>query len=255
MARKSINTYVRFKGPFSKDTKEELLGVDLAEFLFEKLRQRGLSVRPVKKTEIPPTVNVTSGSIEYRLIVCPSIYDPSYWEIDCPRTIGFIGRLFGKSEEDELGTLVNAIAEILRDEEVITHVKWYSDYSEHLDENSRAHSLKYLRIFGKFLSKLIPWLCVGGFALVVIGFAIERKKGLLCNIGATIFVVGFCSFFLFTGISYSLQSILKIKNTLLRKGVKKNMWMISFLFAILVLGVGFVIFGLFFSRLVIGIWK
>jgi hypothetical protein len=254
--RKSqINTFVKFKGPFAEKVKGGLPGADLAQFLAEKLRQKGLAVCPVGKNEIPPTINVTSGSIEYSVTVCPSIYSTDYWEIDCPRTKGLISRLFGKSEEDELGSLVNAIADILRDEEAITHIKWYRNYSERLDEYVRARSVKYLRKAATFLEKFIPCLCVLGFVIVVVGFAIQRKKGWICNTGATIFMAGTCSFFLFTGISYSYQSILRIKETFLRGSEKKLVqWL--FLLFVLAFGLCFFAFGLMLLLAVFtGIWK
>jgi hypothetical protein len=209
----------------------------------------------VEEDEIPPTINVTSGSIEYSVTVCPSVYSPGYWEIDCPRTKGFVGRLFGKSEEGELGSVVNAIAEILRDEEAITRIKWYRDYSERVDEYARAHSVKYIRKVAPFLEKLIPCLCLLGSVLCVVDFAIDRRKSWLCNIGATIFMAGFCSFFLFTGMSYSYQSILRIRETFHRGGKKKLVQWLFFL-SVLAIGVCFFAFALMILLVVFpGIWK
>jgi hypothetical protein len=255
MASKSIKQFVRFKAPFSKEINEEIPGRDLAEFLAEKLRQKGLVVRPLEKDEIPPTIIVTSGSIEYPVTVCPSIYIPSYWEIDCPRTTGLIGRLLGKSEEAELKNLTDAIAEILRDDQTITHIKWYRNYPERLDEYVHTSSVKYLRKIAAFLEKLIPCLCVLGFVIIIVGLVIQRKKGWICNTGATIFMAGFCSFFLFIGISYPYQSILRMKETLLRSGEKK---FVQWLFLLLVLAFGacFFVFGLMLSlKVFTGIWR
>jgi hypothetical protein len=49
------------------------------------------------------------------------------WVVSCQRTVGFWGRLLGKSEDAELGAVLEAIDAILREDDRITEIRWFAD--------------------------------------------------------------------------------------------------------------------------------
>jgi hypothetical protein len=49
------------------------------------------------------------------------------WVISCPRQIGFWRRLFGKSEEKDIGLVLDAIHDRLKNDARIRDVRWFED--------------------------------------------------------------------------------------------------------------------------------
>ena len=158
----AIKNHVRFKGRFKKELKDEFPGRDLAEYIADRFRQKDFAVNSVEYEELWFTVNVVSGSIEYPLMVSPSATEEDLWEISCPRTLGFFSRIRGKSEDAELQNLVNALDEILQDDETITDIKWFSDYEDLTDDYIQKPVAKHLATFGKYLEKVFLPVCGTG---------------------------------------------------------------------------------------------
>ena len=49
------------------------------------------------------------------------------WVISCGRQIGFWRRLFGKSEEKDIGLVLDAIHDTLKNDARIRDVRWFED--------------------------------------------------------------------------------------------------------------------------------
>ena len=129
-SKSPIKTDVRFRGGgFKTEHSDEFAGRDLAEYIGEHFRQKGHTVNSVEYEEPWFTVKVVSGSIEYPLMVSHSAMKEDFWEISCPHTLGTLDRFRGKSEDAELQNLTDTLDAILHENEIITDIKWYSDYS------------------------------------------------------------------------------------------------------------------------------
>lgn len=241
--RHTIKTFVRFKGDFKKEVQDEIPGRDLAEFLAEQLRNKNHAVHSVENDEIWFTVNAASGSIEYPLMVCQSSTNDDYWEISCPRTLGFFARIRGKSEDTELQNLVNTLDEILQDEKTITDIKWYSDYLDLSDDYIQEPGAKRLSIVNKYLGKLFLPLCLIGMVLGIFGVIRSGKESLLARVGAIMFLLPFMAYFGFIAISFLWGLIDDIRQTC-RKGLKKKWFRWFSTFAILAILVGPFFLGL-----------
>jgi hypothetical protein len=239
-----IKNHVRFKGQFKKEFKDEFPGRDLAEFITERLRQENCVVNSVEYTEPWFTVNVVSGSIEYPLMVSHSAMEGDYWEISCPRTLGFFARLRGKSEDAELQSVVNALDEILQDEETITDIKWYGDYSDLSDDYVQEPVAKGLSIIGKYLEKLVLPLCLTGCILALIGGIRSGKESILLRIGTIMFLLPIVVWFGLMVINFSWALIDDIKESY-RKGLKKKWLRWFFVLAIIAMLVGPFFLGYF----------
>lgn len=227
-----IKNHVRFKGEFKKEFKDEFPGRDLAEFIAERLRQKNYAVNSVEYEEPWFSVNVVSGSIEYPLMVSHSAMEDDYWEVSCPRTLGFFARLRGKSEDAELQNVVNALDEILQDEETITDVKWYGDYLDLTDGYVREAGAKRLSIVGKYLYKLFLPLCLTGWVLALIGGVLHGKESLLLRIGTIMFLLPIVVWFGLMVINFSWALIDDIKQSY-RRGLKKKWLRWFFVLAII----------------------
>jgi hypothetical protein len=169
--------------------------------------------------------------------------EDGYWEVSCPRTLGFFARLRGKSEDAELQNVVNALDEILQDEETITDVKWYGDYLDLTDGYVREAGVKRLSIVGKYLYKLAMPLCVGGWVLMLIGGIRSGKESLLLRIGTIMFLFPIVSYFGFLGINVLWGLIDDIKKSY-RKGLKKKWLRWFFVLTIIAMFVVPVLLGL-----------
>ena len=235
-SKHTIKNHARFKGDFKKDVKGEIDGRDLAEFIAEQLRQKNHVVRSVENDEIWFTVNVTSGSIEYPLMVCRSIENDDYWEISCPRTLGFFARLLGKSENTELQNLIDALDGILQGEKTVTDIKWYSDYLELSDDYIQKPGEKRLSVVGKYLQKLFLPLCLTGWVLALIGGILHGKESVLIRVGVIMFLLPIASYFGFIVISGLWGLVDDIKESFQKKKKKKwGRWFVALFFVSLFL--------------------
>lgn len=242
-SKRIIKNHVRFKGAFKKEFKDEIPGRDLAEFIAEQLRQKNCVVNSVEYEELWFTVTVVSGFIEYPLMVSRSAMEEDYWEISCPRTLKFFARLRGKSEDVELQSLVNVLDEILQDKKTITHIKWYSDYSDLTDGYVRKPVARHLNIAGKYLSKLAPPICLTGWILALVGGIRSGKESLLLHIGAIMFLLPIGLFFCLIVLNFLWALIDDIRESY-RKGKKKKWLRWFFYFAIIAMLVGPFFLGL-----------
>jgi len=242
-SKQIIKNHVRFKGEFKKEFKDEFRGRDLAEFIAERLRQKNYVVNSVEYEEPWFTVNVVSGLIEYPVMVSHSAMEDRYWEVSCPRTLGFFARFRGKSEDAELQNVVNALDEILQDEKTITDVKWYGDYSDLEDDYVQKPVAKGLNIIGKYIEKLVMPLCLTGCILALIGGIRSGKESLLLRIGTIMFLLPLIVWFSLMVINFSWLLIDDIKESY-RKGLKKKWLRWFFVLAIIAMLLVPVLFGL-----------
>lgn len=225
---KKINNHVRFKGGFKKKLKDEFPGRDLAEYIADHFRQKDFAVDSVEYTEPWFTVNVLSGSIEYPLMVSHSAMEEDFWEISCPCTLGFLARLRGKSEDTELQNLVNALDEILQDDETITDIKWFSDYEDLTDDYIQKPVAKHLATFGKYLEKTTLPVCVTGCLLAIIGGIRGGQENILFRIGVVMFVVPLIIWFGLIVINIFVALFGSIKESFQKKEKKKwGSWILA----------------------------
>jgi hypothetical protein len=237
--RTDIKDCVRFKGDFKKEFKDEFPGRDLAEFIAEQLREIELVVNSVEYEELWFTVNVVSGSIKYPLMVSRSSMEDDYWEISCPRTLGFFARLCGRSEDTELKNLISALEEILQNEKRITDIKWYSDYSDLTDDYIKKPGLKRLSIVGKYSYKLFLPLCVIGFILAIVGGISNGKESLLLRIGSIMFLLPFIAFVVFLVANFFMTLVYDIRDSHRVRSKKKWLRWFSYIAVIAMLVVPF----------------
>lgn len=219
---KKINQHVRFRGGgFKTEHADEFAGRDLAEYLAAHLQQNGFVVNAVEYEEPWFTVTVVSGAIEYPVMVSYSAMKEGYREVSCPRTLGFFARLGGKSEDTELENLTNTLNKILRENETITDIKWYSDYSTLTDDYIQKPAARYLATFGNYLEKVFLPVCATGWVLALIGGINGGKESLLLRIGAIMFmgpiILWFCLFVL----NISVAFMYDIKGTHRERSRKK----------------------------------
>ena len=232
MSSKAIKQFVRFKAPFAKEVKEEIPGRDLAQFLAEQLQAKGLAVRPVENDEISFTVNVTSGSIEYPVMVCISTEDEEYWEINCPCTLGTFARLFGKSEDAELKNLTDTLDDILQNEKTITDIKWYGDYFDRTHDYIKKPGEKRLSTVGKYLHKSFLPLFLTGMVVCLAGVFLCGKDSILARLGAMLFLLPIVFYFGFIAVNILWGLITDIKESFQKKTKKKWVrWSITLLIA------------------------
>ncbi len=178
-------------------------------------------------------MNVTSGSIEYPIMVCRSIQNDDYWEISCPRTLGFFARLFGKSENSELQNLVNTLDEILQADKTIADIKWYSDYDDLSDGYIHKPAEKRLSLVGKFFNKLFMPVCAAGFILGIIGGIISGKDSILLRIGVTMGFLLIFGYFGLIAVNIWYGFICNVKEAYRKNSKKKWLsWLFFLLFAI-----------------------
>jgi hypothetical protein len=198
----TIKNHVRFKDEFNKEFKEEYPGRDLAEFVVDQLRKKSFTVSPVVYEDPWFSVKVVSGLIEYPLVISHSAIEEDYWEISCPRTLGKSASFHGKSEEKELQNIVSALNDILQNEQAITDIKWFDDYTNLTDDYVKEPILKCFNIFWKYFERLFFAICVTGLVLCVVGSFLGRKESLLLRIGTTIFLLPICVWFGLGGINF-----------------------------------------------------
>lgn len=135
-----MNTVVAIRGDFDPtfpDLKslpkgqDRLPGRALAELVVSGLRKRGFNASDVMNEEPFFVTRCRSGDYEYQILSCLAYADDTapVWEVSCPPTIGFWGKLFGKSEEKELGPLLDAILDTLKSDGRIKEMRWFREPS------------------------------------------------------------------------------------------------------------------------------
>lgn len=246
-SKHNIKNHVRFKGDFKKEAQKEIPGRDLADFVAEQLRRKNFAVHSVENDEIWFTVKVSSGSIEYPLMISHSYLSDDYWEISCPWTLGFFARLFGKSEEPELKNLVETLDEILKTDKIITDIKWYGDYDDLTDDYIQKTAAKRMGIVGKYLYKIFLPLCITGWILAAIGGIRSGKESILLRIGVIMFMLPIASYFGFLAINLLWALVDDIKESFQKHLKKKWLRWIFFLF----LGSSFAIITFLFAKIIL----
>lgn len=129
----NFNLFVTFDAPFNKEIQEEepnIAGEDLSGYLAEELTKKGFLINKVENIEYAFEVKCMSGSIEYEIMVGLDVVYKKWWEVVVKPKYGFLAKLFGKNEDQELGSLLNGINDILKGNTLVTDIKWYRQYSD-----------------------------------------------------------------------------------------------------------------------------
>ena len=136
----TMNTVVRVRCDFDPtfpDLKslpkgqDRIPGRPLAELVVSGLRKRGFNASDVINEEPFFVTRCRSGEYEYQILSFLTYPDPAgpVWEVSCAPTIGFWGKLFGKSEDKELGPLLDAIHDTLKSDSHIKEMRWFPESS------------------------------------------------------------------------------------------------------------------------------
>ena len=131
------HTAVAFKGTFDskfpdlRDVKkggDRIPGRSLGELISQGLQRHALKASGPVNEEPFFVVPCQSGSIEYR-VLCYILEpgDDPVWVVECPRTLGRIARWRGKTEEQELGAVVTAIHETLKNDSRVGEIRWFPE--------------------------------------------------------------------------------------------------------------------------------
>jgi hypothetical protein len=133
-----MNTVVAIKGTFDArfpevtwlpKQGERMPGRELAELITDGLRQRGFDAKDVLYEEPFFTTRCQSG--KYRYEVLSYIYVPeeadAVWAVDCAPTLGTWAKLTGKSEDAELGALLIAIYDTLKNDSRVIDMRWFEE--------------------------------------------------------------------------------------------------------------------------------
>jgi hypothetical protein len=116
-------------------------GRALGELVAQGLQGHGLQASGPFNEEPFFVVTCWSGAIECR-ILCYLLEpgkDP-VWVVECARTLGLIAKWRGKSEEQELGTVVTAIHETLKNDSRVSEIRWFSELPALPFERSTYHT-------------------------------------------------------------------------------------------------------------------
>jgi hypothetical protein len=107
---------------------DRIPGRDLGELVAEGLKRHGLEAQGPSNEEPFFVVRCKSGRFDYGILCY--IYEPAedpVWVVECPRKLGFLAKLRGQSEESELGAVVSAMHDILRDDPRVKEMRWFRE--------------------------------------------------------------------------------------------------------------------------------
>ena len=135
-----MNTVVAIKGTldvtFPQSTwfptkGERVPGGELAELIQKGLSQHGFDAEEVSYEEPFFVTRPLCHSGNYRYEILSYIYYPdetdAVWAVECAPRLGFWARLLGKSEDSELGAVLKAIDETLRNDSRVREKRWFKD--------------------------------------------------------------------------------------------------------------------------------
>jgi hypothetical protein len=109
--------------------KDRLPGREFGDFVVEGLRKRGFQASDNQCEEPFFVTWCRSGDWEYKVFCY--LYTPDeaspVWVVECPATIGFWGKLTGKSEERELSAVLAAIDDTLKSDARVKETRWFAD--------------------------------------------------------------------------------------------------------------------------------
>ena len=102
-------------------------GRQLGELVVNGLRARGFETSDVQYEEPLFVTRCRSGEHVYPVFSYVLYPEKSGapWVVSCERQIGFWGRLLGRSEEKDMGLVLDAIEDILRNDARITDMRWF----------------------------------------------------------------------------------------------------------------------------------
>jgi hypothetical protein len=108
---------------------DRLPGRELGDLVVRGLRKHGFQVSDLECEEPLFVTRCRSGDGEYKIlcyVYTPDPVDP-VWVVECPPTIGFLGKLMGKSDDRQIGPIVEAIHDTLRIDSHIRETRWFAD--------------------------------------------------------------------------------------------------------------------------------
>ena len=108
---------------------ERVPGRQLGQLVAKGLRARGVEDSDVQYEEPLFVTRCRSGEHVYPIF--SSVLYPEKsgapWVVSCERQISFWGRLLGRSEEKDMGLVLDAIDDTLRNDARITDMRWFKD--------------------------------------------------------------------------------------------------------------------------------
>lgn len=94
------------------------------------LRAKGFNLSDPEDQEFAHFIHCKSGQYDYKIMVAFDFVDGATWEISCPRTLGTLQRLFGKTEDAELSALVETIDLVVKTDSRTREMHWYPSYGD-----------------------------------------------------------------------------------------------------------------------------
>lgn len=125
-----ITTYVRLDTTLQKPTAAGCSSGagELADIVYKGLTALGFEPTTPTDDEFAHFLRCKSGKYEYEIMVAFDFVDQKTWEISCSTNLRFIAKLFGKSEQQELGSLINALFQTLLSDARVISMKWNPRY-------------------------------------------------------------------------------------------------------------------------------
>ncbi len=125
-----MRTYLRFKADYPIPAAGESGAGQIAASLVAGLRTRGFAPSEPADRQFAHFFRCASGPREYEVMAAFDFVDAHTWEVSCPRLLGSLSRLFGKTEDKELSSLLRAIHETIRSDSHVKEIQWYPRYGD-----------------------------------------------------------------------------------------------------------------------------
>jgi hypothetical protein len=104
-------------------------GRPLGELVMKGLRERGFSASDVQYEEPFFVTRCRSGEHTYHILSYLAYSDDtgSAWVVTCQRSVGFWGKLFGRSDDTDLAPVLEAIDDIIKRDNRLTDIRWFEE--------------------------------------------------------------------------------------------------------------------------------
>jgi hypothetical protein len=125
-----VSTYLRFQADYPTPEPGASGAGEVASFLVAELRAKGFNPSDPEDQEFAHMVRCKSGQYEYEIMIAFDFVDGHTWEISCPQVLGFLSHLFGKTDEKELSTLIEAIHGTMQSNPHVKEMHWHPSYGD-----------------------------------------------------------------------------------------------------------------------------
>ncbi len=127
----SVSHFMRFKGGFGYPTEdgshEDLESIlnEPALFLSEELKKQGIKCSLPEWGGYDYEMRCPVGDREYRVSLCFDYVRWEWFEVSYVPTLGFLAKLLGNDETEEMEKLSKSISAAFESRSGITDIRWY----------------------------------------------------------------------------------------------------------------------------------